>query len=186
MNNYIIKLKSGTFVPGLGLVSIPTYISRDNRGGGWRLSHVKFPDAEIHYFSDYAWGNTGNALKAAVAALKHEQEQLLIGRPLLTEELTSKQEKLGEVGICHYTTLQRGMEVHYFGVSDVSNQMSLNVYIGTLNTWTDNWDKAFQRAKDLRFQCEHEYNVRNYWKSLDKLPKPYTPKRRKLRAATSA
>jgi len=169
----IIKLKSGTYVPGLGLVSIPVGISRSNatskRGGGWILSYSMFPDAQFHWFSDYAWGTVGAALQACIAELQKEQraEEITIGRRLETAERINKQLKLDSPGICYIEyELKPGYWVHRFGVSNPLTNRPHSVYIGNDNTYEDNWDKALKKARDLRHGFERDYTVRNYWSGL--------------------
>lgn len=169
----IIKLKSGTYVPGMGLVSIPTGISRtnetDKRGGGWVLSYSMFPDAQFHWFSDYAWGTVGAALQAAITELKRVQhaDDITIGRRLATEEYQSKITKLGVVGVSYYIVEVRpGYFEHRFDINNPATNTGTTVYIGTDNTVDANWDAAFEKARDIRHGFEQEYTRYNYWHGL--------------------
>jgi len=169
----IIKLKSGTFVPGLGLCSIPTYISRSNRDGAWCISYTKFPDAEEHYFADAYHGSVGNSLKAAIEALRKLQaDEMSIGRALETKERPNKETLLDNVGISYYVTSVKGRDVHRFGVSDPLNGTVSTVYIGTDDTWASNYDKKLREAQDKRHGFERAYTIANYWRKLRIKPQP--------------
>ena len=163
-----IKTSYGTFIPGMGLVSIPTYISRNKASKAWVINKKAVPEALQHYFSDYQYQNSTASLKAAIKELRITMGGVMYKKRKLPEhERASKIRPLGVVGVFHESYLTNtGLEVHRFCISDPVEQRTIHVYIGTENTYLGYWDGRLADAIMIRTRIENEYKRQNRWKSL--------------------
>lgn len=168
----VIKIKLGMYyVPSLGVVNTPIGLCR-LQSGSWLINNNRFPDIENHrHYDDDHKGSAIGSLYAALAELEGYELKRL--RALETKEREIKVTKLDSVGICYNRVVYKGKPIHRFMVStpgaDIEN---ITVYIGTDDTYIDNWDRAFSIARDKRHGYERERTIRAYWNGLN--PQPHS------------
>jgi hypothetical protein len=166
----IIVKDEGTFVPGLGIVDIPRRITRGING--WRITGDVLVKGGRTNFSDKRYGGPDKSFLATLEEVsKHIKLIKKSGYALSPLERKHKTLKLGCSGVIYNVCVCKRKDkpdviTHRFIVSNPNTNKTTTVYIGTDNTYQDNWDKCLDKAKSLREKFLKEYKTRHQWDGL--------------------
>lgn len=140
-----LKRRGHYYIPGIGLMTVPSLISRNEARGYWYLNHRL--SVEQHSYSDSAHGGPLGSLRKVVreflALIDHPMQKLRFVR---TKEAATKAMKLQMAGVCY----RRNGAYEYFAVSNPLGSVEL-VPIN------NNWERALNQAKATRMEFVIEY-----------------------------
>lgn len=140
-----LKRRGHYYVTGVGLITVPSLISRNEERGLWYLNSRL--SVEQHSYSDSAHGGPLGSLKKVVREflelIDHPMQKLRFVR---TKEAVTKAMPLGSVGVCY----RRWGQYEYF---TVSNPLGAAELVPVNN----NWEKALEHAKALRMDFIMDY-----------------------------
>jgi hypothetical protein len=168
----VIKLEAGTYVHGLGMVQLPKYLNYSERLNAWVITRRPQFTAKRYIFPVRDYVDVRYAMMAALRELERCCPELRSRRRLNSVERSDKLVPTEVVGVMYRERERKGVRTteHVFYVAHPLTHKITAVYIGTDNTYLDNWDRAFDKARKLREQFEREYNIDAYWKGLDAQP----------------
>lgn len=168
----VMKLEAGTFVPGLGIVQLPKYINYNETLNAWVISRRPQIKASRYTFPVRDYANVAYAMKAAIRELERSSPELRSKRRLNSHERCDKLVTTDVVGVMYHYYVSPKVKhgLHNFHVHNPLTNKRHTVYIGTDNTYLENWDRTFSNARKLREQFEREYNIDCYWKGLEIQP----------------
>ncbi len=155
---FVWHVKPGTWlIQDNGLCKGPVGLSYNKALKCWTLSKNVFrEDVAQHKFYDRDYGH--HPYRSYSAALLHIQE----GRQLRKLEMVERDCKERKVSVCGVSYYRHPDGIHRFNVSNPLGG-GTTVYIGTDYNYTNNIDKAFERAVLIRHQFERDHAVKSYW-----------------------
>lgn len=156
-----LKRRGHYYIADLGLITVPSLISRNEERGYWYLNYRL--DVDQHGYSDSAHGGPLGSLRKVVREflklIDHPMQKLRFVR---MKEAATKAMPLQMAGVCY----RRDRSYEYFVVSNPlgpAERVPVN----------NNWERALEHAKALRMEFildymdKYRFDMRALCKKLD-------------------
>lgn len=129
--DYVIVVKSGYCIPGVGLVPRMKGLHRDANHRRWKVRPTNDHPCELAHFVDGLLGGPGKAYMKAVEYLYSHGELLKHNTRTVLEEYSTKKVKLGMVGVVLVDSERNGHHYYSVAVGRMADVPAKWFYIGT-------------------------------------------------------